>query len=176
MAITVFKSLLPLLVISSLLVGCGLTQKVSDGTISTTKAIFYKQVKTLHLDFNARHASNNNPQGEPLATVVRVYQLRERKAFDTADYQQLSDVDSQVLKADLLDQRDLRVQPNGSAALDIPLDPQAKHVAVMALFLSPEIAQNSWRVVIDRADLDPDKPRVIELHSRQVQLKPLNKE
>lgn len=176
MAITVFKSLLPLLVLSSVLAGCGLTQKVADGTVSTTKAIFYKQVKTLHLDFNARHASNNNPQGEPLATVVRVYQLRERRAFDTADYQQLSDVDSQVLKADLLDQRDLRVQPNGSAVLDIPLDPQAKHVAVMALFLSPEIAQNSWRVVLDRADLDPDKPRVIELRSRQVQLKPLNKE
>lgn len=32
-----------------LLAGCGLTQSVADGTVSVTKSIFYKQIKTLHL-------------------------------------------------------------------------------------------------------------------------------
>ena len=41
-----------------LLGGCGLTQKVVDGTASTAHAIFYKQVKTLHLDFTGRAAMN----------------------------------------------------------------------------------------------------------------------
>lgn len=36
--------------ITLMLAGCGLTQKVTDGTVAVTKSIFYKQVKTLHLD------------------------------------------------------------------------------------------------------------------------------
>ncbi|MXG37261.1 type VI secretion system lipoprotein TssJ, partial [Escherichia coli] len=42
--------------ITLILVGCGLTQKVTDGTVAVTKSIFYKQVKTLHLDIRAREA------------------------------------------------------------------------------------------------------------------------
>ncbi|EMX8105366.1 type VI secretion system lipoprotein TssJ, partial [Escherichia coli] len=30
--------------------GCGLTQRVADGTVSATKSLFYRQIKTLHLD------------------------------------------------------------------------------------------------------------------------------
>lgn len=52
--------------------GCGLTQKVTDGTIAVTKSIFYKQVKTLHLDIQAREAINNNARGVPLSTVIRI--------------------------------------------------------------------------------------------------------
>ena len=42
------------------LAGCGLTQSVADGTASVTKSIFYKQIKTLHLDFSAREALNTD--------------------------------------------------------------------------------------------------------------------
>jgi type VI secretion system protein VasD len=45
--------------IAMLLAGCGLTQKVTDGTVAVTKSIFYKQVKILHLDIRAREAMNN---------------------------------------------------------------------------------------------------------------------
>lgn len=43
---------------TSLVTGCGLTQKVSEGTVSLTKSIFYKEIKTLHLDLSAREAAN----------------------------------------------------------------------------------------------------------------------
>ena len=39
------------LIACGLLTGCGLTQTVTDGTVSITKSIFYKKIKTLHLDF-----------------------------------------------------------------------------------------------------------------------------
>ena len=68
------------------LTGCGLTQKVSDGTTSVARAIFYKQVKTLHLDLAARTALNPDEDGMSLATDVWVYQLKDRQAFDKADY------------------------------------------------------------------------------------------
>ena len=41
-------SCLAAVMLSLSLSGCGLTQKVTDGTVAVTKSIFYRQVKTLH--------------------------------------------------------------------------------------------------------------------------------
>jgi type VI secretion system protein VasD len=68
--------------ITLILAGCGLTQSVTDGTVAVTKSIFYKQIKTLHLDIRAREAVNSNAGGVALSTVVRIYQLKDRKTFD----------------------------------------------------------------------------------------------
>ena len=157
----------------SLVTGCGLTQKVSEGTVSLTKSIFYKEIKTLHLDLSAREAANKNAQGIALSTVVRIYQLKDRKAFDSANYQSLFAQDSTVVKADLLAQRDVRVRPGESVTVDIPLENEAQYVAVAGMFISPDQSEDSWRVVIRREDLDSDKARVIELNSQAlVLLKP----
>ena len=154
----------------SLVTGCGLTQKVSEGTVSLTKSIFYKEIKTLHLDLSAREAANKNAQGIALSTVVRIYQLKDRKAFDSANYQSLFAQDSTVVKADLLAQRDIRVRPGESVTVDIPLENEAQYVAVAGMFISPDQSEDSWRVVLRREDLDPDKARVIELNSQALVL------
>ncbi len=143
--------------------GCGLTQKVSEGAVSVTKSIFYKQVTTLHLDFRAREGVNRNAQGAALSTVVRIWQLKDSKAFTGADYPSLFAADSQVLKADLLAQKDIRVRPGESVSIDMPMEEKATVVAVAGMFLSPDIQDDKWRLVITRDDLDPDKARVIEL-------------
>lgn len=154
----------------SLVTGCGLTQKVSEGTVSLTKSIFYKEIKTLHLDLSAREAANKNAQGIALSTVVRIYQLKDRKAFDSANYQSLFAQDSTVVKADLLAQRDVRVRPGESVTVDIPFENEAQYVAVAGMFISPDQSEDSWRVVLRREDLDPDKVRVIELNSQALVL------
>ncbi|EHL86074.1 type VI secretion system lipoprotein TssJ [Citrobacter portucalensis] len=154
----------------SLVTGCGMTQKVSEGTVSLTKSIFYKEIKTLHLDLSAREAANKNAQGIALSTVVRIYQLKDRKAFDSANYQSLFAQDSTVVKADLLAQRDVRVRPGESVTVDIPLENEAQYVAVAGMFISPDQSEDSWRVVLRREDLDPDKARVIELNSQALVL------
>ena len=154
----------------SLVTGCGLTQKVSEGTVSLTKSIFYKEIKTLHLDLSAREAANKNAQGIALSTVVRIYQLKDRKAFDSANYQSLFAQDSTVVKADLLAQKDVRVRPGESVAVDIPFENEAQYVAVAGMFISPDQSEDSWRVVFRREDLDPDKARVIELNSQALVL------
>lgn len=99
-------SCLAAVVLSLSLSGCGLTQKVTDGTVAVTKSIFYRQVKTLHLDIRAREAVNSNAGGIPLSTVVRIYQLKDRQAFDSTDYPSLFARDSQALKADIVAQKD----------------------------------------------------------------------
>lgn len=175
MATTAGKTRFTLLMLAMVttLSGCGLTQKVSDGTVAVTKSIFYKQVKTLHLDITARDAINNNASGAPLSTVVRIYQLKDRKVFDDTDYPSLFTEDSQAIKADLLEQKDIRVLPGAAVTIDVPMNEKAQFVAVAGMFLSPDITNNTWRIVLSRDDLDSDKARQIELNNQGMKLLPL---
>ncbi|MDK9605817.1 type VI secretion system lipoprotein TssJ [Lelliottia wanjuensis] len=162
-----------LLALCSLLAGCGLTQTVSDGTVSMTKAIFYKKIKVLHLDFETRSAVNADEAQTPLATMVRIYQLKDRQKVDAADYQKLlRDADS-LLKEDMLESKSLLVMPKGSVSLNVPMNEEAKYVAVIGLFNRPDMKNNAWRLVLNRDDLDPDKPRTIELGSGYLTLVPV---
>ncbi|MFP2166986.1 type VI secretion system lipoprotein TssJ [Enterobacter ludwigii] len=175
MAITAGKFPLAALAagITLMLAGCGLTQKVTDGTVAVTKSIFYKQVKTLHLDIRAREAVNSNAGGVALSTVVRIYQLKDRKTFDTTDYPSLFRVDSQAIKSDMVAEKDIRLQPGAAVMVDMPMDENAQYVAVAGMFMSPDQLNNTWRVVLSRDDLDPDKARVIEAGNNRLTLKAL---
>lgn len=175
MAITADKAGSGLAVVALVLslAGCGLMQTVTDGTVAMTKSILFKQVKTLHLDIRAREAVNTNDGGVPLSTVVRIYQLKDRKAFDSTDYPSLFANDSQAVKADIVAVKDIRLQPGGAVMVDMPMEEAAQYVAVAAMFLVPDQVDNTWRVVLARDDLDPDKPRLIEAGDSQLTLKPV---
>ena len=162
-----------LLLLAFTLTGCGLTQSVSDGTKSVAKAIFYKQVKTLHLDFAARDGLNQDEDGMSLATDVTVYQLKDRQTFDKADYTALQGNAADLLKGDLLAEKTVWVRPGSAVSLDMPMDENAQYVAIVAQFRSPDIQHNTWRLVLTRADLDPDKPRIIEPENNTLVLKPV---
>ncbi|GAA0473368.1 MULTISPECIES: type VI secretion system lipoprotein TssJ [Tatumella] len=159
--------------ITLILAGCGLTQKVTDGTVAVTKSIFYKQIKTLHLDIRAREAVNSNAGGVALSTVVRIYQLKDRKTFDTTDYPSLFNYDSQAIRADLVAEKDIRLQPGGAVTVDMPMEEDAQYVAVAGMFMAPDQINNSWRVVLGRDALDPDKARVIEAGNNRLMLIPV---
>ena len=161
------------LIAFGLLAGCALTQTVTDGTVSITKSIFYKKIKTLHLDFTPRKAINADGAQTPLATMVRVYQLKDRKNIDTADYQTLLRKADTVLKEDELASKELLVMPGGSVTLNMPMDEEAQFVAVVGLFNRPDQQDNRGRLVLTRDDLDPDKPRTIELGDGWLSLVPL---
>jgi type VI secretion system protein VasD len=178
MSRTVSKSL-AIAAFGVVLGGCGVTQSVTDATTSTTEAIFYKQVKTLRLDLSGRAALNTagiDMNALSVPTLVRVYQLRDRKALERANYDSLLSHDERVLSADLLDKRTLVIKPDEGAQLNIPLDKQARYVAVVALFREFDSRTDSWRLTLARDDLDPDRVRVIELGDNRLTLRPLVKE
>jgi type VI secretion system protein VasD len=174
MSVIAFKTPLVLTFIISSLSGCGLTQSVVDGTGSVAKAIFYKQIKTLYLDFSAR-ASLNTDETDMTAlsvpTMVRVYQLRDGSKVEKATYQRLLTDGETLLREDLLSWREVVVKPGGGAQLDMPMEKEAKCVAVVGLFRSPDTVKNTWRIIIPREQLDPDSPRVIELGENTLSLK-----
>lgn len=167
--------LLPALLVFSL-TGCGVTQSVAEGTKSMYTAVFYKKIKILHLDFTAREALNtdsreSNSLSEPV--VIRVYQLKDHKMFDKTIYQQLLKDGETILQADLLATRDVVVKPGGDANLDMPMEEGAQFVAVVGLFRHPDLVNNTWKQVLKREDLDPDKPRILEAGSNHLTLQPL---
>lgn len=177
MSRTAFNALIVMAFVT-LLGGCGLVQSVADATTSTTEAIFYKQMKTLHLDLSARTAVNTDAtdmRGLSVPTLVRIYQLRDSKSLHKATYDQiLSDSDT-VLGADLLAEHSQVVKPGEGVQLNVPLNKDTQFVAVAALFREPDNSANSWRLMLTRDELDPDQPRVIELGDNRLTLRALAK-
>lgn len=162
-----------LLALCGLLTGCGLVQTVSDGAVSMTRSIFYKKIKVLHLDFEPRSAVNADEAQTPLATMIHVYQLKDRQKVDAADYQTLLRDADTLLKEDIVASKSLLVMPKGSVLLNMPMDDEAQYVAVIGLYNRPDMKNNTWRLVLSRDDLDPDKPRTIELGNGFLTLVPV---
>ncbi|WP_420233585.1 type VI secretion system lipoprotein TssJ [Pseudomonas sp. ABY48] len=178
MSRTVFN-LLTLSMIAVPLGGCGLAQTVKEGSTSTAETVFYKQVNTLHLDFDGRSALNTDAadmSALSLPTLVRVYQLRDGKALERATYDGLLSGDERLLDSALLDKRAMVVKPGAGTRLSVPMDKRAQVVALVALFRSPDTENGSWRLILTRDDLDPDRARVIEMGDSQLTLRPWRRE
>lgn len=156
-----------------ILAGCGLAQAVKEGTVSMKDAILYKKITTLRLDFTPRSGLNADEDQTPLATMVWVYQLKDKKAVEGAMYQALLTQSDEILKKDTLNATSVMVMPQGQVSLDEPLEKETKFVAVLGMFHNPDLSENTWRLVINREDLDADKPRVIELGDGWLRLLPL---
>jgi type VI secretion system protein VasD len=163
-------------VLGSLLGGCGMVQSVTDSTASAAHAVFYKQVKTLHLDFEGRLALNTDSadmKGLSVPTLVRVYQLRDGKVLANASYNDIVSGADRMLDKDLLSERSVVVKPGEGLQLNMPLDEAAQVVAVVGLFRDPDLHSNSWRLTLAREALEPDRPRVVELGGNRLVLRPL---
>lgn len=139
-----------------------------DGLVSQVRTLLVRQ-----MGIRAREGVNNNAKGASLATVVRIYQLKDRKAFDSTDYPSLFAMDSQAIKADLVAEKDIRLRPGESFSLDMPMEEAAQFVAVAGMFMAPDQENNTWRLVITRDELDPDTPRIIEASHNSLTLQPL---
>lgn len=161
---------LALLFTAIFLTGCGLAQKVVEGTKSTASAVFYKQIHVLHLDFVSRSALNTDAGDTPLSTMVHVWQLKNRDRFDKADYDSLFMHEEKVLEADVLAEHSVWIKPEGAVSLDVPLDKDAQYIAVVGQFYQPDEKSGSWRLVLKREELEADKPRTIELMRSDLRL------
>lgn len=159
------------LMFAALVAGCGLTQSVTDGTKDVAKAVFYKKVKTVHLAFHARAELNPDEDGMSLTTRVQVFTLKDRQAFDKADYNTLISDADHALSADLMAKKEVQIRPQQTVPFTMQMDEQAKFVAIVAQYRMPDIHKNDWRVVLSREELDADKARVVDMAKYAVLLK-----
>ncbi|WP_198379119.1 type VI secretion system lipoprotein TssJ [Burkholderia ubonensis] len=150
-------------VVSALLLSaCGAWQAVSDASSSAYHAVFFKQVKVLNVDLSAREALNPDDAGRPTSVAVRVYQLKDRKMFDGASYEDLLKNDRTVLAQDLQTSMASVMNPGASASLAQPMQADTKYVAIVAFYRNPGNG-DGWKYVIEKKKLDADKPLKLEL-------------
>ncbi len=146
---------------SVLVSACGAWQSVSDGTAGAYNAVFHKTVKTLNVDLSARASLNSGTGEQPLSVAIRVYQLKDRKAFDAASYDDLLQNDRTVLAQDLQDTASAIVTPGGAVNLSQPMRADTQYVAIVAFFRDAA-GGSTWRRVFPKKALSPDDP--LKLH------------
>lgn len=145
-----------------MLSACGAWQTVSDTTSNAYHAVFFKQVKVLDVDLSAREGLNPDDAGRATSVVVRVYQLRDRKIFDGASYDDLLKKDRTILAQDLQDSKAVALNPGASASLSQPMKADTNYVAIVAFYRNPG-SDDGWKYVIEKKKLDADKPLKLEL-------------
>ncbi|KUY84494.1 type VI secretion system lipoprotein TssJ [Burkholderia sp. RF4-BP95] len=145
-----------------LLSACGVWQTVSDASSSAYRTVFFKQVKVLNIDLSAREALNPDDAGRPTSVAVRVYQLKDRKMFDGASYNDLLKNDRTMLVQDLQANMATVLNPGAAASLSQPMQVETKYVAIVAFYRNPG-SGDDWKVVIEKKKLDADKPLKLEL-------------
>jgi type VI secretion system protein VasD len=145
-----------------LLSGCGAWQAVSDASSSAYRATFFKQVKVLKVDLSAREALNPDDAGRATSVAVRVYQLKARKLFDGASYDDLLKRDRTVLAQDLQASLASVLNPGAAASLSQPMQADTQYVAIVAFYRNPGNG-DGWKYVIEKKKLDADRPLKLEL-------------
>lgn len=156
-----------LLAVTTLLSACGAWQAVSDSTSSAYHAVFYKQVKVLNVDLTARASINPDEAMRSTSVAVRVYQLKDRKLFDKASYDDLLKNDKTVLAQDLQDSIATVVNPGASASVSQPMQPDTEYVGVVAFYRAPD-SKDDWRRVVPKKKLSADAPLKLELVGREL--------
>jgi len=152
---------------SLLLSGCGAWQAASDTTSSAYNAVLFKQVKVLDVELTARGSINPDEMNQPCSVSVRVYQLKDRKLFDAASYDDLLKNDKTVLAQDLQANVAKVVDPGASASLSQPMRPDTKYVAIVAFYRNPN-SDHAWRRVIPKKKLSANTPLKIDLIGREL--------
>lgn len=146
---------------------CGAWQTVSDSTSSAYRAVFYKQVKVLNVDLTARASVNPDEAMRSTSVAVRVYQLKDRKIFDKASYDDLLKNDKTILAQDLQDSVATVVNPGASASVSQTMQRDTEYVGIVAFYRNPD-SNGAWRQVVSKKKLSANAPLKLELVDREL--------
>lgn len=87
---------------------------------------------------------NINNQAAPV--VVTIYQLKSPTAFEQANFFALYNNTNKVLANDLVDKREIEIQPGQSQTIQQTISIEANFVGVVAAYRSPDNAK--WRQLL----------------------------
>lgn len=106
--------------------------------------------RTVRLRLNTGEVLNSTEDGEPLALLVRIYQLKSDAGFASISYTQFVDnaTGKAMLGEDLVSVRELTLLPGKTYALEEKMSADAKVLGVVALFHSPASAR--WKYAFNR--------------------------
>jgi type VI secretion system protein VasD len=105
-----------------------------------------QSARNVPLRLHASSRLNLDQTGQPLALALRLYQLRQKEAFEQAPYSAFLDPQAEraSLGPDLIAVREIMLVPGQRLELTETLSRAAGHLAIVALFQRP--AGQRWRV------------------------------
>lgn len=105
-----------------------------------------QQQTRLDLTLTATERLNPDLHGRPSPVVVRLVELRERTAFERADFFSLYGAAGQALPDDLVYSKELELRPGAQATLTLLLEPGSQYVGVLAAYR--DLPHARWRQVL----------------------------
>lgn len=153
---------------AALLSGCGMWQSAKETTVDATRAVFTRKVKQMNLVIESRAALNPNERGQSLPVVVRVYQLKDTKAFEKASYSRLLDDDRELLKVDLAGSMEAVLGPGATVKLSAPMADEVQAVGVVGFFRDQDGA--TWQLVIPKSQWKKTDPVKLIVTGNQIEL------
>ncbi|MDS0794251.1 type VI secretion system lipoprotein TssJ [Burkholderia pseudomultivorans] len=151
------------------LAACGALQAATDASANAYRAVFGSNVTTLNVDVSASASINSDESGRPAPVVVRIYQLRDRKAFDSASLADLLTNDRALLGQDLAAELSAVLNPGASASLSQRMQPRTKYVAIVALYRNADTG-GAWKRVIATKQLHADAVLGVTLDENRISL------
>jgi type VI secretion system VasD/TssJ family lipoprotein len=124
--------------------------------------------RTLRLSVRAERSLNTDRAQGSASLALRVYLLRDAKAFERASFDALYDNDEATLGSALLRRETLHLRPGETRELVLGVGDEARLVAVFAAYRELDHAQ--WRTVLPLPADDTVPPARLDAQARQVQL------
>jgi type VI secretion system protein VasD len=104
----------------------------------------------VRVDLKSDATLNPDRKGDPLPVVVRVYQLNDKGAFESATFNQLWKNDAGILGKTMLTRNELILNPGSNDKVELDRHEQAKYVGVVAVFRNP--VDRKWRALRELSD------------------------
>ena len=122
----------------------------------------------VRLNLSASSDLNSNNHNEPLAVIVRVYQLSDVQSFRNATFDQLWKADELILGSALVDKQELTIKPDAKLDYEFVQADGAEYIAMFALFRNVEKNRWRWLHKLDGGALSLDTEFDIQLLNNRI--------
>ncbi len=101
----------------------------------------------VNIGLHSNESLNPDRKGDPLPVVIRVYQLNDKGAFQSATFNQIWKNDESILGKTLLSRNELILNPSSKGEVEVDRHTEAKYLAIVAIFRNP--IERKWRALED---------------------------
>jgi type VI secretion system protein VasD len=146
---------IPLTAIAAFTAGCGHDPPPPAAAPPPQQPSPCTEPEMLGIRLSASGHLNPGERGEPLTTVVRVYQLKRPEKLTSASFDDMLDRDKDMLGADLVEVQEMTLNPGETIPRALKRAPDAAFIAAVALFRKP--TGTAWRAVKQIPATDPNR-------------------
>ncbi len=115
--------------------GCGVTNMLGFGAAG--------------INLQPSETMNIGENGNPLPTVVWIYQLKSKARMEKADFKTIWRSDKEVLDDDLLEKKEIMIYPGKNQEIALEKKDKTRYIAIIAIFRKPNEETGKWKQIID---------------------------